>query len=40
MSLCVVSRLRAQTLYIYLEIQTLSNTVVHLLINRDGFTSI
>lgn len=40
MSLCVVSRLQAQTLYIYLEIQTLSNTVVHLLINRDGFTSI
>lgn len=40
MSLCVVSRLQAQTLYIYLEIQTLSNTVVHLLINWDGFTSI
>lgn len=36
----LVSRLQAQTLYIYLEIQTLSNTVVHLLINRDGFTSI
>lgn len=40
MSSCVVSRLQARTFSVCLEIQTLSNTVVHLWLNQDGFTSI